>query len=274
MTVAPDSARPDPSLRPPLVLVAHAPLVLVAHGTRDEAGTALIGRLAAAVGRRLPGVAVRTAFVDVRGPWVADAVSSALDTLPPDTGDVPVVVVPGFLASGYHVRHDLPGQLAAAGLAGRTVLTPLLGPDPLLVAAAEDRLRRAGQRPGDAVLLAATGSRDPRALPDVTAAATLLGARLDTDVRVGFLASGEPKVAELIGSARRTGRRVAVASWLLAPGLFHRRLVAGEADVVAEPLGTHPGVIRAIVSRYRETVPSCNPVHRKVSTETLMCHMN
>ncbi len=249
--------------------------MLVAHGTRDEAGTALIGRLVAAVGRRLPGVAVCPAFVDVRPPRVADAVASVLDTLPPDAAeDVPVVVVPAFLASGYHVRHDLPGQLAAAGLGWRTLLTPLLGPDPLLVAAADDRLRRAGWRAGDAVVLAATGSRDPHALPDASGAAALLAARLGTDVRVGFLASGEPKVAELIGSAHRAGRRVAVASWLLAPGLFQRRLADGAADVVADPLGTHPGVVRAIVTRYREATVSCNCVHLKVSPGPLMCHMS
>jgi sirohydrochlorin ferrochelatase len=45
-------------------------------------------------------------------------------------------------------------------------------------------------------------------------------------------------------------RRVAVASWLLAPGLFHRALGESGADVVAEPLSTHEAVAELVVARY------------------------
>ena len=44
--------------------------------------------------------------------------------------------------------------------------------------------------------------------------------------------------------ARRRGRsnaRVAVASYLLADGLFQERLRSCGADLVSQPLGTHPG---------------------------------
>jgi sirohydrochlorin ferrochelatase len=219
------------------------PLVLVAHGTRSDAGTALIGRLADAVSRRLPGVAVRTAFVDVRRPSVADALGS----LPACAGRP--VVVPAFLAAGYHVLSDLPAQVLDTGV--EAVVTPLLGPDPLVVAAAADRLYRAGWRPGDAVVLGAAGSRDPRARADLEEAAVLLGRRLGTPVHPGYLASGQPNAVDLITSLRGSGHRVAAASWLLAPGLFHQRLVDSGAEVVSEPLGVHAGVVRALVSRYR-----------------------
>src|SRR5829696_1902904 len=46
-------------------------------------------------------------------------------------------------------------------------------------------------------------------------------------------------------------RRVAVASWLLAPGLFHARLADAGANAVAAPLGAHPDVVAAVVARYR-----------------------
>ncbi|MDQ2710195.1 MAG: sirohydrochlorin chelatase [Actinomycetota bacterium] len=232
---------------------ARPPLVLVAHGTRDVAGTALIGRLAAAVGRRLPGVVVRLAFVDVRQPTVADALTQMLDLAGP-----PAIVVPAFLAAGYHVREDLPRQVADAVPYGRAVLTPLLGPDPLLVAAAADRLARAGWRQGGVVVLGAAGSRDPRARVDLLAAADALARRLGTEVHAGYLASGEPKAAWLVAELRASGRRVAAASWLLAPGLFHRRLADSGADVIADPLGVHPAVVRAVVSRYREATLSCS----------------
>jgi hypothetical protein len=36
---------------------------------------------------------------------------------------------------------------------------------------------------------------------------------------------------------------VTVASWLLAPGVFHRAALACGADVVADPLAAHPAVV-------------------------------
>jgi hypothetical protein len=51
-------------------------------------------------------------------------------------------------------------------------------------------------------------------------------------------------VAPLVAGLRASGEsRIAVASWLLAPGLFSARLTAAGADVVAAPLGAHPEVI-------------------------------
>jgi sirohydrochlorin ferrochelatase len=229
------------------------PLVIVAHGTRDDAGAEVVAQLAEAVRRELPGVPVRSAFVDVRPPRVVTALD---EVLPDATSGEPAVVVPAFLGAGYHVRVDLPRQLADAGLTHRTLLTPLLGADPLLVAAAEDRLRRAGWRAGDAVVLGAAGSRDERALVDVRAAAAALGVRLGTEVRVGYLASGEPKMPEIIASARADGRRVAAVSWLLAPGLFQSRLEDSGADIVTDPLGVHPAVVRAVVCRYLDACSS------------------
>ena len=195
---------------------------------------------------------MRPAFVDVRRPSVADA----LGALPSPAGRP--IVVPAFLAAGYHVHADLPAQLAeaASGAASgvEAQITPLLGPDPLVVAAAADRLYRAGWRPGDAVVLGAAGSRDPRARVDLETAAALLGRRLGVEVHPGYLASGSPRAVELIGSLRDSGRRVAAASWLLAPGLFHQRLADSGAEVVSEPLGVHAGVVRALVGRYRAAV--------------------
>jgi len=232
-------------------------LLLVAHGTREAAGAEVARRLAGSVRRRLPGVPVRLAFVDVRPPTVAHVLPTLLRT--PERFEMPeVVVVPAFLASGYHVRHDLPAQLAAAGVAGRVRVTPALGPDPRLVAAAEHRLRARGWRPGDATVLAAAGSSDPTARAEVAAAARALGRRLGCPVRVGYLASGTPKVDELVAELRAgpggAHRRVAVASWLLAPGVFQHRLYAAGADVAAAPLGVQRGVQDALLARYRDTL--------------------
>jgi sirohydrochlorin ferrochelatase len=219
------------------------PLVLVAHGSRDDAAHACVEEIVDAVRAALPDVAVRLGYVDVRGPKVADAVAG-LDE---------AVVVPAFLASGYHVRTDLPAQLAhCAAPRDRFFVTPAIGPDPLLARAARARLAEAGWRYGDAVVLAAAGSSDDAALAEVRAAGRMLAAEVGRKVRVGFVATAAPRVDAVVADLQAAGeRRIAVASWLLAPGIFHTRLAGAGADVVAAPLGAHPDVVAAVVARYR-----------------------
>jgi sirohydrochlorin ferrochelatase len=221
-------------------------------------------QLAEAVQLRLPEAPVWLAFADVRPPTVghvlpallAPEVSAAAEVnrVPEVTAAAEVILVPAFLAAGYHVRRDLPAQLAAAGVADRVRLTPVLGADPRLVAAAEARLRAAGWRRGDATVLAAAGSSDPSARAEVAGVARVLGRRLGCSVRVGYLAGGAPSVGELVTRLReeRPGgrRRVAVASWLLAPGVFQRRLLSAGADVSADPLGVRRDIVDAVLTRY------------------------
>jgi sirohydrochlorin ferrochelatase len=42
----------------------------------------------------------------------------------------------------------------------------------------------------------------------------------------------------------------------LADRLFHDRLRASRADLVTEPLGTHPDVVRLIANRFRRARPA------------------
>lgn len=211
---------------------------MAAHGTHDPAGVAVAHQLVAALRARLLGSSVQLGFVDVLGPGVRETVASAPG---------PVTVVPTFLSSGYHVRVDVPREVAATRRDDVTI-SPALGPHPLLVAAMAQRLREAGWHRGDAVVLAAAGSSDARAVADVRAAACLLSGHVGRRVRVGFVATGAPRVAPLVAGLRAAGEsRVAVASWLLAPGLFSLRLDAAQADVVAAPLGAHPRVVDRLV---------------------------
>ena len=216
-------------------------LLLVAHGTRDPAGAAVTEAVAEQV-RGLTGARVEACYADVRHPTPAEALAG----LPG-----PVVAVPMFLAAGYHVRVDVPAQLAATGRAD-VRLAETFGPDPALVAAAASRLRTAGMREGDAVVLAVVGSSDPHAQADGATAARRLARELRAPVTPGHDRDGRAAGA---GGGRRLraggARRVAVASWLLAPGLFQRALVASGADVVADPLATHDAVAGLVVARSR-----------------------
>lgn len=214
--------------------------VLVAHGTRSARGVDTIARLAEQVSARLG--PTRTAFVDVLGPSPREVLA--------DT-EGPAILIPAFLASGYHVRADIPAHVAASGHPHVHVCDSL-GPDPVIAGVMADRLLGAGWRPGDAVVLAAAGSSDALALADVDLAAAQLGRLLETPVAVGYLATARPAVADVVATVRRrTGRRVFIASYLLAPGLFHTRLAAVGADGVASPLGADPRIVDLVVDRYR-----------------------
>jgi len=221
--------------------------LLVAHGTRNPHGVKMIGDLAAAVAGTLDET-VRVAFVDVLSP----APDEVLRTM----RDEPTVLVPALLSSGHHVRRDVPRYIAASGHRAVRV-TRALGPSSELARAMLDRLLEAGWRPGDQVILAAAGTRDPHAQREVEAAAAMLSALVGSRVFIGFAApcrdgSGYPSVPDAVTRARRTGAsRVAVASYLLAEGLFQGRLHEAGADVVAAPLGSHPAVVRLACLRRR-----------------------
>ncbi|MGI9008212.1 MAG: hypothetical protein ACR2FU_18795, partial [Streptosporangiaceae bacterium] len=82
--------------------------------------------------------------------------------------------------------------------------------------------------------------------------ADLLAAELNTSVTAAFAAAGEPEVAGAVARVRAATRGpVAVASYLLAPGVFADRLAGCGADWVTGPLGDHPAVAALIIDRYR-----------------------
>jgi len=215
-------------------------LLAVAHGSRDPAAQQTVLSLAGRAGGLAPGVEVRTAFVQHAGPSLAGALAAA--------GGRPVTVVPLLLSAGYHLGTDIGG---AAGRAGVPVAAPL-GPDPGLVPALADRLRAAGAPAGTPVVLAAAGSTDPRAAGDARHQAALLASHLQAPVLAAFASAARPTVGEAVADlAARTGGPVAVASYLLAPGVFAGRLRASGAAWVSAPLGDHPAVAGLVLERFR-----------------------
>ena len=216
-------------------------LLLVAHGTRKQRGVAMVGDLTEQVSATLSRQ-VHVAFVDVLGPTPSEVLASMAQ---------PTIVVPAFLSRGYHVTTDIPAHVAASGHSDVTV-AEALGPSPQLVRVVADRLIESGWRRDDSVILAAAGTSDSGAQRDLHTTATWLSAITGSRVELAFAATGTPRVHEAVAALRRRGaRRVAVASYLLSEGLFQDRLRASGADVVTDPLGTHPGLVRLIANRFR-----------------------
>ncbi len=221
-------------------------LVVCAHGTRDPVGRETVTAAVRAVAERLPGVDVREAYVDVHGPEVAEVVSSlpvAAD------GGVAGVIVPLLLATGYHVRVDIAEAVAARA---DVLATAALGPDDRLVELVLDRMRRAGVPDDTVVVLAPAGSSDERAQAESAETARRLGEGWGRPVRLAFAAGPQPSVADAVAAARADGAaHVTVASYLLAPGVFQRRIEESGADVVTGPLLPDPRVVDVVVDRYR-----------------------
>ncbi len=170
-------------------------LLLVAHGTRKRQGVALIGDLAAGVSAALDRP-VHVAFVDVLGPTPAEVLGA--------TTAEPTVLVPAFLARGYHVSNDIPGHVRASGHDDVTV-TSALGPDPQLIRVLTDRLIESGWQPDDSVILAAAGTSDRGAMHDLHTTAAWLSATLGARVELAFAATGAPRVADAVTALRRRG---------------------------------------------------------------------
>ncbi len=223
--------------------------ILVAHGTRSPHGVNTVARLAERVAARIG--PTRVAFVDVLGPSPTELLRQT---------ERPALIVPAFLASGYHVRTDIPRHVEASAHR-RVTVCDNLGPDPALAAVMHDRLRAVGWRPGDAVVLAAAGSSDPVALDDLATAAGQLGQVIGDEVAVGYVATGRPRVPDVVAAVRRRRRRrVFLASYLLAPGLFHTRLSRCGADGVAAPLGADARIADAIVDRIQTALAVSAPL--------------
>ena len=224
-------------------------LVACAHGTRNPTGRRLIAELALAARGLRPGLTTTAAFVDVQPPTVVDVVAGLA------ASGQTAVVVPLLLSGGYHVHVDIAGAVAEAD--GAVAASPL-GPDPRLVDVLRDRLIEAGADPRDpltAVVVAAAGSSDDRAVADVEDTADLLQRQWAGAVTTGYGSAAQPTVPDAVAAARRGGaERVVVAAYLLAPGHFHDKLAGAGADLVTAPLLPDERIAAVLIDRYDAAV--------------------
>ena len=258
---------PTPAM-PASVAPARPVVVACSHGTADLDGRATISALVAGMAAARPDLDVREAFVDVQTPEVGDVVAGALAERAAraaagdpgaDADAPPVVVVPLLLSAGFHVHVDIAEAVAPDGAAAAGAL----GPDPRLVDLLADRLAEAGVRDDDAVVVAAAGSSDARAAAAVEEVVAGLAARRTGPVTVGYGAGCAPSVPDAVAAARAGGaERVVLASYLLAPGFFHDRLLRAGADVVTAPLGPDDRLVAIALDRWSAALPPRPPAGR------------
>jgi sirohydrochlorin ferrochelatase len=217
---------------------AHGALVAVAHGSADP-------RAAAAIGDLVPVVAARAAarglsVPELRVAYLGHATPSLPRVMRAYGPDTPVTVLPLLLTAAYHSKTDIPRVLARAGAGMRVTYGDPLGPHPLLLRALERRLPEVAlENPAEVgVVLAAAGSSDPAANATIARLAAQWQAGTGWfAVRPAYASAAWPDPATAVTGLLEAGaRRVVVASYLLAPGLFADRirdasLAAGAAAV-------------------------------------------
>lgn len=208
-------------------------LTLLAHGSPDPRHArdvaALVGRI------KLAGIAARAAYLDHTSPSPAEAARSMAVAGIPATTVVPLLVSPA-----YHARVDVPSAVsamraAAPGLA--VAAADPVGLHPLVLAGTAELLADSGLAigPRTGIILAAAGSRDPRAVAAIEALvgthgpamAASLGARA---IRAAYLDGGRP-----LGRIRTLMRCVdgctsfVVVTLMVADGILRDRIVAAAA---------------------------------------------
>lgn len=242
-----------------------APLVAVAHGSRDPRSSSTIRELVDVARRRAPERDIRAAFLDLSQPRLGEV----LDRLR-SAGHGTAVVAPLLLGSAYHARTDLPAIISGVtgdGAGFGVTTADVLGIDPALEEVALDRLRQAGADPDDpglGIVVAAVGSSHPPA----NEAVRRLARRWQRDngalCTAAFATAAEPDVAGAVARLRARGaRRIALASWFLAPGLLPDRVTrqarTAHPDVrIAAPLGCDPRVADVLLHRHAAAVETAH----------------
>ncbi|RKE18514.1 sirohydrochlorin chelatase [Streptomyces sp. TLI_171] len=231
-----------------------APLLLLAHGSRDPRHAATVEALADAVRALVPELPVTAAYLDHCAPRIAQVAPRLTDA----------IAVPLLLNRAFHAKHDIPAALRAAGSA--IPVADVLGPSPLLLDALDRRLAEAGLDVADpavrartGVVLAAAGSSDPAANATTRAvAAEWRRTRGWAAVSTAYASATTPTVADALAALRDDAAvtATAVAPYLLAPGLLPDRIAtaagSAHADHLAPVLGAAPELARLVLARHTE----------------------
>ena len=253
-------------------LTSNVPLTIAAHGTRDADGVAQCRSLADKVASRLPGIKVTLGFVELAEPSISEAVGDALKGRE-ITGDSDGVVVPLMLATGGHVREDIPesfdeGRGEADIRYARTLL-----PSPLIQQALQERIAEALDRDEDQWLpqettcvLIGRGNLVSEANAEHFRLCRMIWEKMDLErVEPAFIQVCRPSVPEALNAAAANGAdHIVVAQNFLFNGRL-RTWVHEQVDAwaqahpevqvrIADVIGDCDILADLVVQRYREAL--------------------
>ena len=204
------------------------PLLVVGHGTVDEAGVSMFMAFVERLRAASP-VPVEGGFLELASPPIQEAVTALVAG-----GHRQLDVVPLVLVAAGHSKGDVPAALERERLRNPGVTFRYarpLGPHPLLLADLTDRLADVVAPeawPDTAVVLVGRGATDPDANGEVAKVARLLleGRGIGT-VETSFVSLAEPGVPAALDRADRLGfKRIVVLPYFLFAGVLPDRIVA------------------------------------------------
>ncbi len=246
-------------------------LVLVAHGSRSDAGRRAMEELAAAVATACPEVEVRSGFLELCDPPAL----SVLDALVRQ-GARRVVVVPAMLHAAGHTKSDVPAVVAEARL--RTDGTEIVyarpfGADHVLLDLARRRITAVGGE-GLPLVVAARGTSDPDANGEAYRVARLVAEMVHAPAVVpAFAGVTWPTVPDALAQLAALGAtEVCAFAWFIATGVLLDRMREDFAAFAvrrrvpvrdAGHLGTGAELVSLVLARATEAiagraVPNCD----------------
>ena len=220
-------------------------VILLGHGSPDPRAGIGAAALAGRVADLLPDDEIRLAFLDNTAPTLTEAALTV-------AAHADITVVPVFLSRAYHVKVDVPAEVAKASAAinREITITEPIGPDPLLLDALEQQL------PAESpVVLATAGTSDTEAQAAFDALAHEWSARRSTHVLVAYASQAQPDVATAIEQLEKVdGHKAAVARFLLFDGVFPDRIKETAGDrAITSVLGDAPVLAEIIADRVLAT---------------------
>ena len=261
-------------------IASGTPLVIAAHGTRDESGVAECRALAERVANKLPDVPVELGFVELAEPKIPEAVQAAVAQAPgvseePTDGEQPVsaVVVPLMFNTGGHVREDIPEAIDEGRGDARVAYSAPLLPDVRMRKALDRRLaetlaagegREQWRARDTAVVLVGRGALVADANASHYTLTRMFWEENDlARVEPAFIQVTRPSVPEALTALHAQGaQQIVVQGNFLFPGLLHvwmtEQVQAWQASHpgveirVAPVIGDCDEVAEVVVDRYRE----------------------
>ncbi len=246
-------------------------VLLVAHGSRSDAGQHEMAALARAVADEEPERAVRFGYLELSDPPASRAMEELLDS-----GARDIVVVPLMLHAAGHAKSDVPAVVLDARTRRPDVRITYgrpLGVDHALLELGRQRLDAVGAL-GLPLAVLSRGTSDPDANAEAYRVSRLLaemsGAR---SAVAGFAGVTWPDVYDALDQLRRLGaERIGVLAWFLATGVLLERMredyrrfeeATGIEVVDAGYLGTGPVLTSIVLDRIAEAVegritPNCD----------------
>ena len=261
-------------------IASGTPLVIAAHGTRDESGVAECRALAERVANKLPDFPVDLGFVELAEPKIPEAVQAAVAQAPvvseePTEGEQPVaaVVVPLMFNTGGHVREDIPEAIDEGRGDARVAYSAPLLPDVRMRKALDRRLaetlaagegREQWRARDTAVVLVGRGALVADANASHYTLTRMFWEENDlARVEPAFIQVTRPSVPEALTALHAQGaQQIVVQGNFLFPGLLHvwmtEQVQAWQASHpgveirVAPVIGDCDEVAEVVVDRYRE----------------------